>query len=72
MFKRWNLQTRIIGRDSANVSRGGIYKLVLWPEILKNPIAKVSRGGIYQTETQEETLQKFQEVEFINQDYRQK
>ena len=35
-------------------------------------IAKVLRGGIYKTEIQAEILQNFQEVEFINQDYRQK
>ena len=42
------------------------------PEILQNPIARVSRYGIFQTLIQAETLQFFQEVEFIDPDYRQK
>ena len=31
----------------ARVSRGGIYKIKIYAEILKNPIARVSRVGIY-------------------------
>ena len=34
-------------------------------------IAKLSRGGIYKTEIQAEMLQNSQEVEVINQSYRQ-
>ena len=35
-------------------------------------MARVSRDGIHKTEIQAEIVQKFQEAEFINQDYRQK
>ena len=42
------------------------------PKTLQNPIARFSKGGIQKTEIQAEILQIFQEVEFKNQDYRQK
>ena len=42
------------------------------PEKLQNPISKISRGGIYKAEIQAGIFKFFQEVEFINQDYRQK
>ena len=42
------------------------------PEILQNTISRFSRSGIHKTEIQAEIEQIIQELEFTNQDYRER